>query len=64
MSVRLTKNSLAKVNVELIDKDNLRMRCMICGQSWAQDSPSLGSRLPKGWWKCPYWGCNDPEKNE
>lgn len=53
---RCTQPELAKFRVEILDKKNLQLRCLNCGQVW---SPLLlaGGRLPKGYWKCPTWGC-------
>ena len=50
--VRATEGSLARVNVDLADSRNLRLRCQRCGQVW---SPNLqtGGRLPRNWWQCP-----------
>jgi len=49
--VKYNSNSLYWVGVEILDKDRVHLRCMICGQVW---SPSIrpGGRLPRGWWKC------------
>ena len=34
MSSGITKSALAKVGVELIDRGNLHLGCMICGHDW------------------------------
>ena len=52
MDVRLTKNSLAEVNVELLDGENVGLECKICGEHWSPDILP-GGRLARGWWKCP-----------
>ncbi len=53
---RCTQPELAKFRVEILDKKNLQLRCLNCGQVW---SPLLlaGGRLPKGYWRCPTWDC-------
>lgn len=49
---RCTPTELAKVNVVLLDRKDIRLACNDCGREW---SPMLrhDGRLPKGYWKCP-----------
>jgi hypothetical protein len=55
---RLTDGEMAKVGVEIIDRNRKRLRCMNCGHIWW---PCLvpGGRLPKRYWRCEN-GCNSP----
>jgi hypothetical protein len=54
---RPTPGELKKVNVEIADAHQWKLRCLTCGAEWW---PNLrrGGRLPRGYWKC-YQGCND-----
>lgn len=58
-TVRFTPASLRRVGVELVSRSRVWLRCVECGGVW---SPNLrrGGRLPRGWWKCPHYGCNQP----
>jgi hypothetical protein len=57
MSIRPTKESLAKVGVDLRNKQPLSLKCKNCGVVWFPNIQDGGRRLQRGWWKCP----NDPE---
>ncbi len=43
---------LARLGVQLLNKYDLLMQCMTCGETW---SPQLDrhNRLPFGYWHCP-----------
>lgn len=60
MSVRQTISSLAKVNVEIVDDIGFWLRCKQCNRIWSPAFPPNGQRMARGWWKCPHYGCNDP----
>jgi len=52
-----TESELAKVGVELVDPNKLKLRCKKCGLLWSPKIVS-GGRLPKGYWICSN-GCNE-----
>jgi len=35
--------------------------CRVCGRRWWTNGPLRWSRRPRGWWHCPYFGCNVPD---
>jgi hypothetical protein len=50
--VRLTDTDLAKVGVEIVNRNETQLRCKHCGTEWSPNAGE-GGRLPPGWWKCP-----------
>ena len=54
--VRFDEESLAQVNVRILERQKPLLSCMYCGTSWSPGHTVLGT-LPHGWWRCPQ-GCN------
>ena len=52
-----TATELKKVNVTLVDPNRIVITCDACGRTW-QPLFLSGARLPRGYWKCPFYGCN------
>jgi len=50
--IRLSEASLASVNVCLVDRQRLHLKCMVCGQDWIAHVQPDGQLAP-GWWYCP-----------
>ena len=51
-----TEIELDKVDVNLLDKSNVKLECQNCGQVWSPCCEDGGS-FSRGYWKCPK-GCN------
>ncbi len=49
---RMSGVQLARMGIRLLNKYDLLMQCMNCGETW---SPTTGAhgRLPEGYWRCP-----------
>lgn len=60
--VRLTKNSLDKVGVDLEENSQSGpwFTCRVCGCMWTNDQTPHGGKQRKGWWICPEGECNKP----
>lgn len=54
--VRFNESSLEMVNVKIVDKTEIVLKCKTCNLTWSPNKQTNG-RLPRGWWKCPN-GCN------
>jgi hypothetical protein len=53
---RPTARQLAKVGVEIMDRNRIWLRCSNCSTVW---SPTIhrSGKMSRGYWKCPR-GCN------
>jgi len=49
---QLSGVQLAALGVDLLNKYDLALRCMACGQIWNAPMDSHGKLLP-GYWVCP-----------
>jgi hypothetical protein len=49
---RLSGVQLARLGVRLLNKFDLMMQCVTCGETWSPATDSRGKLLP-GYWYCP-----------
>jgi len=43
---------LAKLGVQILNRYDLELQCLTCGERWSP-RPHPDGRLPRGYWKCP-----------
>jgi len=55
-SIAFSTDDLARVGVDIVDRDSLMLRCRKCGAAWSVLSQPNGE-LPAGYWQCEN-GCN------
>jgi hypothetical protein len=48
----LSRAQLEKLRVRLLNKFDLALECVACGEVWAPKYYPDGT-LPRGYWKCP-----------
>lgn len=56
---RYSPAELDKVEVEILDRERVHLRCKQCGTTWSPDLRA-GGHLPRRYWQCPQ-GCNRPQ---
>jgi len=49
---RMSGVQLARIGVRLLNKHDLVMQCVSCGETWSPATNSHGKLLP-GYWCCP-----------
>lgn len=53
----MTDAQLAMMGIALVNRNNLSLRCVTCGEIWAPQLDSTG-KLPFDYWLCPT-RCNE-----
>ena len=49
---RMSRVQLARLGIELLNKYDLLLRCVTCGETWTPHTDSHG-KLAAGYWACP-----------
>jgi len=54
---RFSERELSRVGIRIVDKNQVWLRCVHCGEMFLARRDADG-HLPQGYWKCPN-GCNE-----
>jgi len=49
---RMSGVQLARLGVQILNKYDLMLQCMACGETWTPQ-PGPRGKLPYGYWHCP-----------
>lgn len=49
---QLTAEKLTGLGVRRLNRYNLALQCVTCGETWAPEAEH-GKPLPRGYWRCP-----------